>query len=331
MNSLVTLLVIICGSWGLELSQNEWDLYKGKYGKSYDNKIEDGFRMKIYLENRHNILHHNKDSNKSGFLMGINAYGDRLNSEYIEELHNFNSSLGKNMLKDFINYISPYNIKVPEHVDWRDHGAVTKQKWDGACGASWAFSATGSLEGQQFRKTGKLISLSKQNLVDCSFRYGNKGCKGGNVENSFLYMKDNHGIDTEEFYPTDWNSEHAGICRYDKVYAAAQVKGFVKLPAGNEDVLKEAVATVGPISVAIDASRESFEFYQQGVYFEKECSKTDLNYAALVVGYGTESGLEYWLVKTSLSAFWGDLGYIKMARNRNNNCGIATSASFPLV
>ena len=310
----------------------EWEQWKSTYNKTYSSALEERDRFTIYLENKALIKWHNLLAPTQGqkFSLEMNSLGDQAHYEVVRSKNGYRKGLLKSTTAPKgATFIAPEYIELPESIDWRTMGAVTEVKNQGSCGSCWAFSATGSLEGQNFRKTGKLVSLSEQNLVDCSLKYGNHGCDGGLMDLAFQYIKENHGIDTEDSYP--YQALENSACKYSPKSVGASDVGFVDIPSGSEDMLMKAVATMGPISVAIDASQESFQFYAQGVYHEPYCSSEDLDHGVLVVGYGSENGDDYWLVKNSWGPGWGDKGYMKMARNKKNMCGIATEASYPLV
>ncbi|PSN53180.1 Cathepsin L [Blattella germanica] len=160
--------------------------------------------MQIYLQNKLKIEKHNLAYEKGiyTYKLGMNQFGDLLPHEAHKITHGFKNVKEGATKANRATFISPANIDLPAEIDWRKRGAVTGVKDQGNCSSSWAFSATGSLEGQHFRKTGVLTSLSEQNLVDCAVKTGNWGCMyGSNMDIAFLYVKNNGGIDTEASYP----------------------------------------------------------------------------------------------------------------------------------
>ena len=306
----------------------EWEKFKTAHAKVYKPQDE-LMRRLIWEENLRFIQTHNlaADRKEKSFFVGMNEYSDMTPSEFVAKFNGYRGTAA-NRTKGSSYLGSSTPTAVPETVDWRPKGYVTPVKNQQQCGSCWAFSTTGSLEGQMFKKTGKLVSLSEQNLVDCSAKYGNNGCEGGLMDNAFRYIKANGGIDTEACYP--YKAIDAR-CHYKSSCKSGEDTGFTDIPEGDEKSLQHAAATVGPISVAIDASHPSFQAYRTGVYEEPECSSTQLDHGVLVVGYGTHEGKDYWLVKNSWGPTWGMNGYIMMSRNKNNQCGIATQASYPLV
>nr|CAB3234501.1 cathepsin L1 [Phallusia mammillata] len=272
------------------------------------------------------------EAKKKTYMLAMNHLGDLNTTEYAR-LNGYRNDirLKRNSTGTGFQYQRLLNIaetSLPTTVDWREKGYVTPVKNQGQCGSCWSFSATGSLEGQHFKKYGKLVSLSEQNLIDCSTPEGNQGCNGGLMDQAFKYIKLQGGIDTESSYPYEAVDD---TCRYNKKNSGADDVGYMDIPTEDETALKEAVATQGPVSVAIDASHQSFQFYATGVYNEPSCSTSLLDHGVLVVGYGTLDGKDYWLVKNSWGESWGKDGYIMMSRNKDNQCGIATQASYPLV
>ena len=283
-------------------------------------------RHTVWEANKKYVEVHNENADKHGFTLAMNEFSDQESHEFALVHNGYKMCLKQNSTAKIF---GATGLEVPSEVDWRKQGYVTGIKNQGQCGSCWSFSATGSLEGQWFKKTGQLIPLSEQNLCDCSRSFGNHGCEGGLMDNAFRYIESNKGIDTESSYP--YLAHDESKCRYTEANKGASDTGFVDVAQEDENALMEAVGSIGPISVAIDAGHQSFQMYRSGVYYEPACSQTKLDHGVLAVGYGTYNGQAYWLVKNSWGTGWGMSGYIMMARNRENNCGIATQASYPTV
>jgi len=277
-------------------------------------------RFAIFKDNMDYVANWNAQG--SSTVLGLTILADLSNSEYR------NIYLGTRI--DATNVAAePFTATEPTavNIDWRTKGAVTGIKDQGQCGSCWSFSATGSTEATHFLATGSLVSLSEQNLMDCSGAYGNQGCNGGLMNSAFQYIIANKGIDTEVSYPY---LTKQGTCRFTAANVGATLAGFKNVAARSESALQTAV-NMQPVSVAIDASHNSFQLYKSGVYYETACSASNLDHGVLAIGYGTDdaSGSDYWLVKNSWGTSWGMNGFINMSRNKNNNCGIATQASYP--
>lgn len=323
------LVLVLVGLASALNMDEEWATFKKSYIKEYNSPEEEHYRRGVWKYHLEYIQKHNLEADRGvhSFWLGVNQFVDMPNEEFVAKINGYKMREGKD--DSAATYLPPLNMgDLPDTVDWRDKGYVTPVKNQGQCGSCWAFSTTGSLEGQHFRKYGTLVSLSEQNLVDCSKPQGNMGCEGGLMDYAFTYIKVNKGIDTESSYPYEATDNP---CRFKTQTVGANDTGFVDVTSKSESDLQSAVATVGPVSVAIDASHASFQMYSHGVYHSFLCSQTRLDHGVLAVGYGTQDGKDYWLVKNSWGDTWGEKGYIYMSRNKNNNCGIATQASYPTV
>merc|ERR1712241_1297423 len=213
-----------------------WQDFKERYGKQYLNEIE-GVRRLIWEDNYDFMQEHNTAfrSGELTFEVGENEFNDLTTDEFVSMLNGYKMSEEPRTNPIFV----PKREFAPTKVDWRAKGFVTPVKNQGHCGSCWAFSATGSLEGQHFNKTKKLVSLSEQNLVDCATKEGNHGCLGGIMDKAFMYVKDNKGIDTEASYPYTAKN---GACKFNATNVGANLTSWTDIKSGSEMDLALAVS-----------------------------------------------------------------------------------------
>ena len=321
--------------------------FKHEHAKHYDSAAAEAQAFKAFSENEDIIASHN--AKNLAYKLGHNEYSD-LSKDDFWTLH-FKPGFDAKKAKPAATSLHvTSNAALPDAVDWVTAGAVTPVKNQGRCGSCWAFSTTGSLEGAYQIASGTLLSLSEEDLVQCDTT--DNGCSGGLMDNAFKWVEAN-GIAAESAYAytSGGGARHSaaqfcailtdaprvlpgttGTCDATKEGVPVVTNsGFTDVPTGDEDALKSAVAQQ-PVSVAIEADKSVFQLYASGVLDSTACG-TQLDHGVLVVGYGTDmaaggSGTDYWKVKNSWGATWGESGYIRMARGVNQ-CGIAMQPSYP--
>ncbi|KAL2084371.1 hypothetical protein ACEWY4_019889 [Coilia grayii] len=324
----MTLLATVLAHLNNLSLDREWESWKLKHRKEYNGLDEEAIRRTIWEKNMQMIEAHNQEYELGihTYELGMNHLGDMTIEEIAEKLMGLQVPMYRDPNNTFTADINDYQ-RLPKSVDYRKLGYVSSVKNQGSCGSCWAFSSCGAMEGQLMKTTGQLVDLSPQNLVDCVTE--NNGCGGGYMTNAFKYISSNGGIDSEQAYPYVGQDQ---TCAYSSSGRAATCRGYKEVKVGDERALTAAVAKVGPVSVGIDATLSTFVYYKRGVYYDRNCNKDDINHAVLAVGYGvTTKGKKYWIVKNSWGEEWGNQGYILMARNRNNACGIANLASYPIM
>ena len=304
----------------------EFNDFVNKYNKTYDTWDE---YLKAYgIFEMNYIVIKNMNYNYNYLNLEINEFSDIHPKDFHMKKKGYSSHKQKTgSCESFVFK----NNTLPLSVDWRNENAVTPVKNQGQCGSCWSFSATGAMEGAWAIYSGDLVSLSEQQLMDCSKKYGDFGCNGGLMDSAFEYAIDN-GMCSEDEDPYKGSTDSCITPSLD-CDRVAKFSHCVDIDSENELELKEAVS-LGPVSVAIEADTSVFQFYSGGIIKSSNCGES-LDHGVLVVGYGEEDGEKYWIVKNSWGESWGENGYVRIARTDSVSdsgvCGIALQASYPVV
>ncbi|KAJ4841168.1 hypothetical protein Tsubulata_030193 [Turnera subulata] len=287
-----------------------WDLYERwrshhTVSRSLTDKQQ---RFNVFKQNLEHI--HRANQQDRPYKLKLNRFADMTNHEFMQhyggsKVSHYRQLHGPRRTTSFMH---ENTTDLPSSVDWRKNGAVTGIKNQGKCGSCWAFSSVAAVEGINKIKTGQLVSLSEQELVDCNS--DNHGCDGGLMEQAFKFIEQIGGITTENNYPYRAKDES---CDSSKMNAPAVIiDGYEMVPESDESALMKAVANQ-PIAIAMDA---------------------ELNHGVALVGYGaTVDGTKYWIVKNSWGTDWGEKGYIRMQRDidaQEGLCGLTLEASYPV-
>jgi len=290
--------------------------YKKQYGKNYSPN-EEQHRFKAFVDNLKMIEEHN--SKGESYTLGINKFTDLTPSEWAARFTPITRP------STVINHYTQKVVTLPNAWDWRDHGAVTAVKDQGDCGSCWAFSATEAVEGAWEIAGNKLVSLSEQQLVNCDTT--DSGCDGGLMDNAFEWIITNGGETSEADYPYTGNQ---GSCK--KKPSVAKITSYKDVPSDDCDALANAVYSIGPIAIAVEADQAAWQSYTGGIV-SKNCG-TNLDHGVLLVGFGLSGSTPYWIVKNSWGTSWGLSGYIEILRQTGKAkgvCGICMMPSYPVV
>ncbi|MED6155161.1 hypothetical protein PIB30_002889 [Stylosanthes scabra] len=314
----------------------EW---MGLYGRVYKNEEEKAKRRKIFKENAEFVERFNSEGNKS-FTVSLNHFADLTTKEFVAsytgDRYNYNSqppSSKPNSNKKGLQlgYQNVSLADIDSNLDWRQKGAVNNIKNQGHCGCCWAFASVAAVEGIIQIKTGNLLSLSEQQLVDCAVLNRN-GCGGYNTDKAFEYVKENGGLVSETDYP--YEGVDGMICNNEEITnPVGKISGYNDVPQYSEEEILKVVVNQ-PVAVGIDAGSQAFRFYNGGIFSSDQCGNY-LNHAVTIIGYGEEGdGVgKHWLVRNSWGENWGEQGYMRLEKDVANPagaCGITMHASYPV-
>jgi len=306
-----------------------------KYNVNYFSEKEEAYRFKVFRGTLELIDQRNAES-KGTAVHGITKFADMTPQEFDQKMLTRKAVTYDHLQQADLNACASRarfgekfcSATANSTFDWRTYGAVTGVKDQGQCGSCWSFGTTGDIEGSWFLAKHPLISLSEQQLVSCDTT--DYGCNGGLQENAFNYVISTHGIQSEADYPYVSGTGSVPACSVNANKFVANIRAWAQVSssASGESKIADYVQANGPVTIGINAN--PMQTYVSGVDQPSSCSALNLNHAVLIVGWGTENGVDYWLIKNSWGVNWGEQGYYKIIRGVDA-CGLARDVVHSLV
>lgn len=336
-------LLFVCAVFGRPSEDKKlFNEYIRQYNKQYNSGQEYQQRFQNFRENVKEIEALNKKFNPQS-TYSINQFTDMNKEEFRLKRTNggkitSQQEYAKSCLANGAESPVIPNMKIPQSFDWRDHNVVTPVKDQGDCGSCWTFSTSGAIESATAIKTGKLVGLSEQMIVDCSVgctlvmntSVCNQGCDGGWMWTAMNDVIGFGGLETETAYP--YTAED-GTCSYSKSLLQSPISNYTCLSgpnAADEDDMAAFLVNNGPLSIAMDA--DLLFSYSSGIIVPEDgdCDPDSLDHALLIVGYNNTGSTPYWIIKNSWNQSWGENGYFRIAKGEGS-CGLNNAVVFPIV
>ncbi|WOL06092.1 putative cysteine protease RD19D [Canna indica] len=319
----------------LGATERKFRAFLRRYGKDYHSREEYAHRLGVFARNLARAAEH--QALDPAAVHGVTPFSDLTEDEFEAAFTGLAARDKPDLLRRGATFPTAAALEVdrlPSSFDWREKGAVTDVKMQGVCGSCWAFSTTGAVEGSNFVATGKLVSLSEQQLIDCDHTCDaiekdecNNGCGGGLMTNAYNYLMQSGGLEEEKSYPY---TGQQGECKFDEDKIAVRVTNFTVIPLDEQQIMANLVHR-GPLAVGLNAA--FMQTYIRGVSCPLICPRRWLNHGVLLVGYGANGysilrlGYRpYWIIKNSWGKHWGEQGYYKLCRG-HNICGIDSMVS----
>jgi cathepsin L len=314
----------------LESVNYDFTKYVQEYNKVYSTPEEAKAREAIFNSNLIKVLEHNNKQPAPAWKRGVNHLSDRAPEE-LKAMRGYRRTNKQTLRskKGFPLLHTPSrNGSLPSFVDWRTTGAISAIKDQGQCGSCWAFASAETVESFWFLKSGKIMDLSPQQIASCTeipaqcYGQGTGGCEGSSQEVAFSAIITNGGIVSEWVYPYQTWSGTDQACRFASnktLNPVVQLSNYSIVESNSYDALMDAVANQGPVTISVDAS--SWSDYESGIYDGCNQTNPSIDHAVQLVGYGTENGAPYWIVRNSWTPQWGENGYIRLYRDSPARCG----------